>query len=495
MAGILDGIKGHPKALYMLFFTEMWERFTFYGMRALLILFMVSQFGYADDKANLIYGSYQALVYAMPLFGGMLADRLLGSRRSIVFGGITMAIGSFTMAIPGGEVFFYIGMGLIVCGNGFFKPNISTIVGDLYTENDPRRDSAFSLFYMGINVGAFLGGLLCGYVGQNVSWHAGFGLAGIFMLLGLVVFSRGRGLLEGRGEALPGSQVNTVAFAGIKWEWVVYGLSWLCVPVFVLLLLNYTVMDYVMNPLALAALVYLVVMAFLQTDKAATQKMLAAIVMICFSVLFWGFYEQGGGSLNLYALRNVDLGLFGGQGAAAAVNNSINPFYVILLSPVFATMWVALAMKKLEPSTPLKFALAFLQLALGYYLFVLGAKSANNGMVPFFFFAAGYLLMSTGELCLSPIGLSMVTKLSPARLVGMMMGAWFLASAMGQFVAGKIGALMKVDTEGGQAILSAAESLPIYSGTFEYITYVSLGAGAILLALTPILRRWMHGVH
>lgn len=495
MAGILDGIKGHPKALYMLFFTEMWERFTFYGMRALLILFMVSQFGYADDKANLIYGSYQALVYAMPLFGGMLADRLLGSRRSIVFGGITMAIGSFTMAIPGGEVFFYIGMGLIVCGNGFFKPNISTIVGDLYTENDPRRDSAFSLFYMGINLGAFLGGLLCGYVGQNVSWHAGFGLAGVFMLLGLVVFSRGRGLLEGRGEALPGSQVNAVAFAGIKWEWVVYGLAWLCVPVFVLLLLNYTVMDYVMNPLALAALVYLVVMAFLQTDKAATQKMLAAIVMICFSVLFWGFYEQGGGSLNLYALRNVDLGLFGGQGAAAAVNNSINPFYVILLSPVFATMWVALAMRKLEPSTPMKFALAFLQLALGYYLFVLGAKSANNGMVPFFFFAAGYLLMSTGELCLSPIGLSMVTKLSPARLVGMMMGAWFLASAMGQFVAGKIGALMKVDTEGGQATLSAAESLPIYSGTFEYITYVSLGAGAILLALTPVLRRWMHGVH
>lgn len=495
MASILDGIKGHPKALYMLFFTEMWERFTFYGMRALLILFMVSTFEYADDKANLIYGSYQALVYAMPLFGGMLADRILGSRRSIVFGGITMALGSFTMAIPGGELFFYLGMGLIVCGNGFFKPNISTIVGDLYAANDPRRDSAFSLFYMGINLGAFLGGLLCGYVGQNVSWHAGFGLAGVFMLIGLFVFSRGRHLLEGRGEAPEGSLVNSRVLGPVTWEWLVYALAWACVPLFVFLLFNYTVMDYVMNPLAGIALVYLVVMAFMQKERAATQKMLAAIVLIFFSVLFWGFYEQGGGSLNLYALRNVDLSLFGGQGAAAAVNNSINPFWVIILSPLFAALWVGLAQRKMEPSTPMKFALAFLQLALGFYCFILGVKFADNGMVPFLFFAVGYFFLSTGELCLSPIGLSMVTKLSPGKLVGMMMGAWFLASAMGQFVAGKIGALMKVDTEGGVATLSAVESLPVYSGVFQYIVYVSLGAATLLLVLVPVLRKWMHGVH
>jgi POT family proton-dependent oligopeptide transporter len=494
MAKLLDGITGHPKALYMLFFTEMWERFTFYGMRALLILFMTSQLFYPDAKANHIYGSYQALVYAMPLFGGMLADRLLGFRRSIVFGGIIMALGCFVMAIPS-EIAFYAGMGFIVVGNGFFKPNISSIVGKLYAENDPRRDAGFSLFYMGINIGALLGGLLCGYVGQNVDWHLGFGLAGVFMLVGLFVFNRGKHLLEGKGESPDDGGLARPSVLGLRNDWTTYALALCCIPLFAFTLWHYEVMDYVFNPLGIAALVYLLYLAFTQKEKAAMQKMFAAIVMIFFSVLFWGFYEQAGGSLNLYALRNVDLTLFGGQGSAAAVNNGVNPLLVILLSPVFALLWVWLSSRRMEPNTPMKFGLAFLQLALGFYMFILGGKFADNGMVPLIYFVLGYLFLSSGELCLSPIGLSMITKLSPLKLVGMMMGAWFLASAFGQFVAGKVGAMMAMPTGDGATTLPPEQSLLIYSGVFQDIAYISLGAGVVMLLLTPVLKKWMHGVH
>ncbi len=494
MAKLLEGITGHPKALYMLFFTEMWERFTFYGMRSLLILFMTSQMFYPDEKANLIYGSYQALVYAMPLFGGMLADRLLGFRRSIVFGGVIMALGSFVMAIPS-EIAFYAGMGFIVVGNGFFKPNISSIVGKLYAENDPRRDSGFSLFYMGINIGALLGGLLCGYVGQRINWHLGFGLAGVFMIVGLFVFNRGKHLLDGKGEAPNDAALVRPSFLGVRNDLTTFGLALLCVPLFMYLLFNYQVMDYVFNPLGLAALAYLLFLAFTEKERKATQQMLAAIVMIIFSVLFWGFYEQAGGSLNLYALRNVDLTLFGGQESAAAVNNGVNPLLVILLSPVFAALWVWLSSRRIEPNTPMKFGLAFLQLALGFYMFILGGSFADNGMVPIIYFILGYMFLSSGELCISPIGLSMITKLSPARLVGMMMGAWFLASAFGQFVAGKVGAMMAMPTVDGETTLPPAESLLIYSGVFQDIAYISLGAGVLLLALTPVLKKWMHGIH
>ena len=494
MARLLDGITGHPRALYMLFFTEMWERFTFYGMRALLILFMTSQLFYPDEKANLIYGSYQALVYAMPLFGGLLADRILGFRRSIVFGGIIMALGSFTMALPF-EMAFYAGMGFIVVGNGFFKPNISSIVGRLYAENDPRRDSGFSLFYMGINIGALAGGAICGYIGQQINWHLGFGVAGIFMIIGLFVFNMGKHLLEGKGEAPDDAALAKPSFVGLRNDWTTYAGAILCIPVFVLLLRNYEIMDYIFNPLGIAALVYLLYLAFTEKEKAATQKMLAAIVMILFSVLFWGFYEQAGGSLNLYALRNVELGLFGGQDSAAAVNNSVNPLLVILMSPVFAALWVWMASRRIEPNTPMKFGLAFLQLALGFFMFILGARFADNGMVPLVYFVLGYLFLSTGELCLSPIGLSMITKLSPGKIVGMMMGAWFLASAFGQFVAGKVGAMMAMPTVEGETTLSKAESLSIYTGVFQDIAYISLGAGVLLIMLVPVLKRWMHGIH
>jgi len=495
-AYIADNIEGHPKQLALLFFTEMWERFSFYGMRALLVLFMVHQLKYTDAKANLIYGTYTALVYLMPLFGGIAADKVLGYRRAIVLGGALMAAGHLILAIPT-EWSFFAGMAFLISGNGFFKPNISTMVGRLYRDGDPRRDGAFSIFYMGVNLGAFIGGLLCGELGQNGykyfsfiteenSWHYGFGLAGIFMILGLITFLFGQKSLGNIGLV---PKESSGAPAAISKQLLILIGSFVIIPVFIFLFNHYTLMGKIMFPVAITATIAMVVIAF-QQDKESRNKMLTAIILVAFSVLFWAFYEQGGGSLNLYTERNVNTFGIG----AAAINNAINPFYIILLSFPFAWMWVWLAKKDKEPSTPMKFTLSFLQLGLGFFLFVIGAKLAFNGRVSFMWYALGYLLLTTGELCLSPIGLSMITKLSPPKFTGMMMGFWFLASALGQHLAGVIGTLMAIPSEGGATTVSSVESLAIYSGVFMKIFYVSIGGGLVLLLLVPILKRWMGSV-
>ncbi|MBK8350175.1 MAG: peptide MFS transporter [Saprospirales bacterium] len=478
---IADAVKGHPKQLALLFFTEMWERFSFYGMRALLVLFMVHQLHYADAKANLIYGTYTALVYLMPLFGGIAADKFLGYRKAIILGGILMAAGHLILAIPT-EWSFFAGMAFLISGNGFFKPNISTMVGKLYAPDDARRDGAFSIFYMGVNIGAAIGGLICGYIGQKINWHYGFGLAGIFMVIGLITFMFGQKSLGEIG--LTPKESSGVETAMSK-QLIVLVASLVIIPIFIFLFNNYTLMGKIMFPVCIAATIAMIIIAF-QQDKEAKNKMLAAIILVAFSVLFWAFYEQGGGSLNLYTERNVNtFGL-----PAAAVNNFINPFYIILLSFPFAWMWIRLANKGKEPSTPMKFTLSFLQLGVGFLLFVIGAKLALNGRVSFLWYALGYLLLTTGELCISPIGLSMITKLSPTKYTGMMMGFWFLASALGQHLAGVIGTLMAIPSEGGATTVSAVESLSIYSGVFMKIFYVSLGGGLVLLLLVPILKRW-----
>ena len=478
---IADAVKGHPKQLALLFFTEMWERFSFYGMRALLVLFMVHNLHYADAKANLIYGTYTALVYLMPLFGGIAADKFLGYRKAIILGGILMAAGHLILAIPT-EWSFFAGMAFLISGNGFFKPNISTMVGKLYAPDDARRDGAFSIFYMGVNIGAAIGGLICGYIGQKINWHYGFGLAGIFMVIGLITFMFGQKSLGEIG--LTPKESSGVETAMSK-QLTVLIASLVIIPIFIFLFNNYTLMGKIMFPVCIAATIAMIIIAF-QQDKEAKNKMLAAIILVAFSVLFWAFYEQGGGSLNLYTERNVNtFGL-----PAAAVNNFINPFYIILLSFPFAWMWIRLANKGKEPSTPMKFTLSFLQLGVGFLLFVIGAKLALNGRVSFLWYALGYLLLTTGELCISPIGLSMITKLSPTKYTGMMMGFWFLASALGQHLAGVIGTLMAIPSEGGATTVSAVESLSIYSGVFMKIFYVSLGGGLVLLLLVPILKRW-----
>lgn len=479
---IADAVQGHPKQLALLFFTEMWERFSFYGMRALLVLFMVHQLKYADVKANLIYGTYTALVYLMPLFGGIAADKILGYRKAIILGGILMAAGHLILAIPT-EWSFFAGMAFLISGNGFFKPNISTMVGKLYAPGDPRRDGAFSIFYMGVNLGAAIGGLICGYIGQEINWHYGFGLAGIFMILGLITFLFGQKSLGEIGLVPKEKDGKSI---GAEKQLFILVASLAIIPLFIFLFNNYTLMGKIMFPICIIATLAMIFIAF-QQEKEARNKMLTAIVLVAFSVLFWAFYEQGGGSLNLYTERNVNT--FGMP--AAAVNNFINPFYIILLSFPFAWLWLTLSKKDKEPSTPMKFSLSFFQLGLGFFLFVIGAKLALNGQVSFFWYAFGYLLLTTGELCISPIGLSMITKLSPPKFTGMMMGFWFLASALGQHLAGVIGTLMAIPSEDGATTISAVESLSIYSGVFMKIFYVSLGGGLVLLLLVPILKRWM----
>lgn len=480
-----DNVSGHPKQLYLLFFTEMWERFSFYGMRALLILFMVDQLKYNDTKANLIYGAYNALVYLMPLFGGILADKILGYKRALFLGGILMAIGHLVLAIPTEQSFFY-GMAFLISGNGFFKPNISTMVGKLYRPGDARRDGGFSIFYMGVNIGAAFGGLLCGYVGQTINWHYGFGLAGVFMILGLIGFLYGQKSLGVIGLP-PVAKFNNGNKITMVQGLVIVG-AFLLVPFFILILTNYEWMGYIMIPFCVIATIAICVLAFMQ-DKVTRDKMLTAIILIVLSSFFWAFYEQGGGSLNLYAARNVNmLGM-----SSASVNNFINPFYIILLGFPMAALWLYMSKKKIEPSTPMKFGIAFLLLGIGFYIFVIGGViSKSTGMVSLFWFALGYLLITVGELCLSPIGLSMVTKLSPSKFGGLMMGYWFLASAMGQFLAGWIGTLMALPTEGGKNNLSAIESLPIYSGVFTKITLASFVFAVILIVLSPQLKKWMH---
>jgi POT family proton-dependent oligopeptide transporter len=489
----IQDFKGkYPKQLHLLFFTEMWERFTFYGNRALLILFMVNYLHFDDVKGNIIYGVYQSLIYAMPVLGGMMADKILGQRKSILWGGVLLALGSFVMAIPVKESFF-IGMGIMIVGNGYFKPNISTIVGSLYKDGDGRRDAGFSYFYMGINIGATLGGLLCGWIGQTVSWHLGFGIAGVFMIVGLITFYLKQNILGPIG--LPPSQekLKAKSFAGISNEILVYVMSLLAIPLFILILNYYKIYSYIINPFGIIALVYIIYTAS-KLGRDAFLKLMVAMVLILFSSLFWAFYEQGGGSLNLFAERNVNMSLFGFQLSSAAVNNSISSIFVVALTPFFVWLWISLSKRNKEPNSVIKFALALMQLGLGFYVYVFASTFAVGGMVSLFFFSLGYFFMVTGELCLSPIGLSAITKLSPPKMVGLMMGMWFLASSYGQYLAGIIGSLMALPSDTGKQ-MTPTESLPIYINIFGKIALAAALCGVLLLILSPWLKKWMKEKH
>lgn len=486
---IMASSSAHPRQLYLLFFTEMWERFSFYGMKALLLAYMVMELGFEEGKGYAILGAYAALVYTMPVFGGMLADRLLGGQKAVLFGGILMSAGHIVLALPVGWS-FYTGLALIICGNGFFKPNISTMVGGLYDDNDPRKDSAFSIFYMGINVGAALGGAVCGWVAHAWSWHAGFGVASVFMILGTVVFNAGRKSL-GRVGLPPHPDRLKEKWGGlIRNDLAVYILTLLTLPVIIALFNRHQVMDVVMLVLGVASLFYLLYEAF-RMDAEGRNKLLAATVLISFSILFWAFYEQNAGSLNLFAIRNVDMVVGGAELPSLSVNNFIPPAWVIVLSSVFAWLWLWLNRRGWEPGTPVKFALSFVFVGIGFLTFFLGTEMADAGKIPLLMLVAGYFFIICGELCISPIGLSMVTKLSPRHMVGLIMGIWFLASALGEFVAAKIGALMVVPAE---VVNDAEASLPYYAEILQQIGYVSIGVGIVLLLFTPFLSRWMGNV-
>lgn len=481
-----------PKQLYLLFFAEMWERFSFYGMKALLIAYMTSQLNYDDPKAYAILGSYAALVYTMPMFGGFMADRFIGYRRAIIFGGILMTIGHLVLALPNDWSFFY-GMAFIICGNGFFKPNISSLVGTLYEKNDSRRDSGFSIFYMGINIGAAIGGALCAYVGTEINWHFGFGLAGIFMFVGLIVFVMGQKSLGQRGLPPKDVVLNNPVFGFVKPEWLIYGGTLLVVPLVVTLFHQYHVMDYIMFGLGIISLIYVLSIG-LKLEKEAKLRLYAALVMIIFSIVFWAVYEQNAGAMNLLAERNSRMTLLGIDLPELSVNNFLPPGWVIVLTLLVAPLWPWLNKRGKEPSTPLKFAISFIFLGIGFYVFYIGCLvNEETGVIPLWPFVLGYMFIICGELCISPIGLSMVTKLSPAKIVSMMMGIWFFASAIGEFLAGKIGALMSVPKE----ILDKNDpvlSLPYYAEVIQKIGIASVVIGILLVFTVPFLKKWMGGV-
>ena len=643
---------GHPAGLYTLFFAEMWERFSFYGMRALLLFYMIKGFlGYGDSEAYAIYGAYTALVYLTPFFGGMLADRLLGARRAVILGGLLMAAGHLTMTIEN-DIAFFTALALLICGNGFFKPNISTMVGAQYPTDSPRRDAGFTLFYMGINLGAAMSPLLCGYIGETYGWHYGFGLATIGMLVGLAVFvmsrritqllilagvltaaaglflfrpdsgmqvainlfvasallvaggvsiaALGRGGLPSTAGAPPDMERLRGRILGglLSREWVVYLGVLAAVPMVVLFVSGFaplapggdalvlvptTFVESLQSGGAFAqvlavfvtemsrpagllltvsgvvALGYLLVQTF-KLDKVPRERMFVVLVLTFFSLTFWAFFEQGGSSVNNFTDRNVDrvaeertlsaaevgrviriqptqeqLGHYNGttlftldalnalratnqnnpafaiawevvpsnigMGVAgrpaetpASVYQSLNPIYILLFGLAFTALWGFLGARNWEPPTPYKFALGLLQLGLGFGAFWYGAQAADDrGMVALQWLAIGYLLHTTGELCLSPVGLSMVTKLAPARLVSTVMGAWFLATAFSQFLAATIAQFTGVTDSAVEASVPAPiDTVHVYGDVFGSVAVMALGATVVCFLLSPLLARWMH---
>ncbi len=469
---------GHPKGLYVLFFAEMWERFSFYGMRALLIFYLTKHWLFDDGPANLIYGAYLSLVYITPVLGGYLADRYLGQRRAVLFGAVLLTAGHFLMAFEGtgGQAdatinIFWLALATIIVGSGFLKANISVIVGQLYPRTDVRRDGAYTIFYVGINVGAAIGTILAGWLGQTYGWAYGFGAAGIGMLLGLVVFVWGKPLLLGRGEAPRPLPKRT--------EWSLYGIGLASIVVMWLLIQYVGVIQNLLIVSGIALLGYVLYQSF-KLEPHARDRMFAILFLIALNPVFWGLFEQAGGSLNLYTDRFVDR-----QGVPASLFQSINPIYIVLLGPVFAWLWVALGKRGLEPSAPAKFGLALLQVGLSFLLFVWGAQSVGLAYAtPVLFVFLIYLLQTTGELCLSPVGLSAMNRLAPRFLASLIMGAWFYMTAVGNFVAGKIGEA----TGGHDGEMTKEGTLDVYST----IGWVTVAIGVAVIAVSPVVRRLMH---
>ena len=436
-----------PKELYILFFTEMWERFNYYGMRALLVLYMVydlfvNKSGFGDTQAYAIYAAYGSLVYATPYIGGIIADKYLGYKKSIIFGGILMAFGEFLMMV-GTEFTFYIALATIIVGNGFFKPNISSIVGGLYDDDDPRRDGGFTIFYMGINLGAAIAPILTALVMDIFGFKYAFGLAGFGMVLGVITFIKGKAKLGENGDPPSKELLKEKLFGLISKETAIYLFSIIVIPVFMLLMFYYHVMEWLFPAFGIFVLGTLLYNA-IKLEKAERERLFVVIILILFSVMFWAFFEQAGSSLTLFTELNINRWV-GNWQIPTPLFQSVNAFFIIILGPVFASMWIKLNRIGKEPSTPLKFAIGLIFIGLGFGSLVWGASFAVNGLVPLFFIILIYLLNTIGELSLSPVGLSMVTKLSPKKIVGMVMGSWMLAVAFAQFFGGMIAKYTSTD--------------------------------------------------
>jgi POT family proton-dependent oligopeptide transporter len=575
---------GHPRQLARLFTTEMWERFGYYGMRALLTLYLTKHFLFSDQQATGLYGGYTALVYLTPLVGGLLADQFLGSKRSVKFGAIIMAIGYFTLAFGGSPAKPYatingqryevvvdhfvdrptsdpqearylidqgkklqirgnedgsislldngteakhlpkgsleaggernpltlavmlIALSLISVGNGFFKPNISTIVGTLYEQGDRRRDSGFTIFYMGINLGSILGQVACPILADWLGWWAGLGLAGVGMTIAYLLMQFDGGRLAGYGERPPNAPNRDI---------VIYIGALIAVPVVVFLFSNLMntppaaegsgFVGYLASLSLMAKLLFgtfvisvpaILAWSFAKGTRQEAQMMTAAMVLIVFNVFFWTLFEQAGSSLTLFADRNTDRSVFGLFSISAPQTQNFNPICIVLFAPLMSMLWTGLARRGLEPSIPVKFAIALIGVGAGFLFLVFGSTFAgpgNNFQVGLWWLAGLYLIHSLAELCISPVGLSMITKLSIARVVGLMMGVWFLSISVAQYFAGLVAQFASVETVGGQ-VTNLKVSLDTYTGTFTTIAYIAIAAGVVLFLLSWPLQKWMHGV-
>jgi len=490
---------GHPRGLGLLFITEMWERFSYYGMRAILILYLVQALHWDTARAAGLYGTYTMLVYLTPLVGGYLADRFIGTRRSLVIGGLIISAGHFTLAFPSMTT-FYAGLALIIIGTGFFKPNVSTMVGQIYRDGDTRRDAGFTIFYIGINTGAAIGQIVTGYFAARpqYGWHWGFAAAGVGMLLGLIVYvtyrdkylpgigvrpAKTESAVASPGNATSASSSSMTALvhtglgiaAGAVAGWMLGGGSWLA------LIVGATI----------GAALFVSVLGSHGDER---RRVIAIFIVVAFATVFWAAYEQVGSSMNLFAANHTDLQI-GSFTMPPAWLQSVNPIDILIFAPVFAWLWWALSRKGLEPSTALKMVLGLALLGTGFVFMVAGGRRADSGIVvsPFWLVAA-YTFNTWGELCLSPVGLSYTTKVAPARFASLLMGVWFLSNAAANKIAGSLAAYTPTP---GEAPTTAASGLAGYvqrmsttnAGFFTIFVVASFSAAALMLLFVPLLKR------
>ena len=562
-------MRQHPRGLRILFFAEMWERFSYYGMRGLLIFYLTQHFLFDDTSAAAEYGAYTSLVYLLPVIGGVVADRYLGARKAVAFGALLLVAGHLTMAIEAkpatqelryqgatyefqvtgraasrdvrllvggrpyaygpsadggleikdlpagaplparlpkgayqltvhkdgafGENVLFLALALIIMGVGFLKANISAIVGQLYPQDDPRRDPGFTLYYFGINLGSFLASIVCGWLGQTVGWWAGFGAAGVGMALGWLVFVFGKPMLDGKGEPPDAAALAAPRLGPLNAEWLIYIAGVAGVAVIWFVVQSFAVVSALLGVGSVIVLAYLGWYMATKADKVERDRLILAISLILASVVFWALYEQGGSSLSLFAERNVDLHLYAGQSMKPAQAQSFQSGGILVLAPVMAALWTWLGRFGRDPNPVFKFGVGLLMIGASYYLLILGGRFAGPDFkAPLIFLAGAYLMQTTGEMCVSPVGLSQMTKLAPPLLISTLMATWFLGTAGAQFVAAKIAQLSASDTIGGQ-VLDAGKALATYSHVFGVIGLWGLGAGAVMLVLSPWLKKLAHG--
>jgi POT family proton-dependent oligopeptide transporter len=474
----------------------MWERFCFYGMRGMLVVFMVNHLAMDEKTANLQYGATQAWVYAFTFIGGLFADKILGLRKSLFWGGILMIIGSVILAVDP-KNFFFVGLGFTIVGTGFFKPNISSMVGQLYKNDDPRRDAGFSFFYMGVNLGALIGGYICiavaegsmwqSLVPENLRWNVGFGFAAVVMIISLLTFTQTQKSLGPIGL----SPLMDVEKSKKKiLEVATYLGSLIIVPIIIVMVANTKYTDYFMMFIGPASILYLFY-EMKNFSSAENKKLLAALVFIIFSIFFWAFFEQSGGSLSLFAANNLNNEILGIELSPNGVNNSANSLFVIGFAALVGLVWLWMAKRKIEPNTVIKFGLAFIFLAGGFWIFYYTKFFADlNGRTSLGIFTFGWFIITFGELCLSPIGMSAMTKLSPQKTQAVIMGMWFLASAYGQYFAGLLGANIAEASENA----SNLDKLNVYADGYYQLGIYALVAGLVLIAISPLIRKLMQEV-